>query len=155
MIKRIVLLFALCASSALASEGGNVRVESRIGFDPETVVYDREGNVVEAFFEVGGYKFERALPTLGDAYDAACRVEVPGARGSGTFVGVSKGKCVVVTNFHVVGKSATVSTLQFLGTGDRINIRGSIVARWYNAPNLWDFAMIEVEPADMAKTGAK
>lgn len=125
--------------------------------DGETVIRDAEGRVIEAFVEIDGYRFDSALPSedMSDNFAAACRVSVTGARGSGTFNGFRDGKCVVSTNQHVVGKTETNVTLQFQGTGARVDIRGKVFARWYNANALYDFALIEVEPSEMAKTGAK
>ena len=159
-MKRCLIALIVGIGAALVAPGAvpvAAVAQERCSVDGETVIRHAEGNIVEAYCVVGGYRFDSALPSkdMSDNFAAGCRVSVPGARGSGTFNGFRNGKCVVSTNQHVVGKSETNVVLQFQGTGARVDIRGKVFARWFNANALYDFALIEVEPSEMAKTGAK
>lgn len=96
-------------------------------------------------------EFKRA-ETLEDALKASCRVSVNGARGTGTFVGVDYVKkcAVILTNYHVVTTN-NIATLDFWTNSIQQSVQGKIYARFYN-PNLpADFALIAVDPLELAK----
>lgn len=112
--------------------------------------------VALAFGSIGfGAEFRRAR-TFEQAHGAVCRVAVSGARGTGAFVGVdgegkSDERCVVLTNYHVVGDKNQTATLDFWTNGVRETVTGKIFMRFYdaNVPN--DFALIEVDPRELAR----
>ena len=97
------------------------------------------------------YNFSRAL-TLEDAWKASCRVSVSGARGTGTFVGIDEEKnvAVILTNYHVVTRS-TEATLDFWTNGVQESVQGKIYARFYDKNRPADFALIAVNPRDLAR----
>lgn len=98
-----------------------------------------------------GAEFTRAK-TFEDAWKASCRVSVSNARGTGTFIGQDKEKnrCVILTNYHVVTKN-NVATLDFWTNGYRQSVSGKVYARYYDAKKPYDFALIEVDPKELAK----
>lgn len=97
------------------------------------------------------YNFSRAY-TLEDAWKASCRVSVSGARGTGTFVGIDEEKnvAVILTNYHVVTRS-TEATLDFWTNGVQESVQGKIYARFYDKNRPADFALIAVNPRDLAR----
>lgn len=90
-------------------------------------------------------EFRRAI-TFEDAYEAACRVSVSGARGSGTFIGADGNNAYILTNYHVVSNNAT-ATLEFWSNSILQRIQGKVIWRYYdvssNKPK--DFALIVVD----------
>lgn len=96
------------------------------------------------------HEFRRAK-TFEDAYLASCRVDVSNARGTGTFIGVDKtrGKGVVLTNYHVVTTNQT-ATLNFWKDGEQKKVTGKVFARYYDANMPSDFALLYVELSDLA-----
>lgn len=96
-------------------------------------------------------EFRRAT-TFEDAYKASCRVSVSNARGTGTFIGYDreKNRCLILTNYHVVTNHNS-ATLDFWTNGVRQSIGGKIIARFYDPNPPYDFALIEVDPNELAK----
>ena len=90
--------------------------------------------------------------TLEDAFKASCRVSVNGARGTGTFVGYDKEhrRAVVLTNYHVVTRNEN-ATLDFWTNGVRESVAGKVFARFYDVNRPADFALIAVNPDDLAR----
>lgn len=90
--------------------------------------------------------------TFEDAYKASCRVSVSNARGTGTFVGYdrSNNRCIILTNYHVVSNNNS-ATLDFWTNGVRQSISGKVFARFYDARRPYDFALISVDPNELAK----
>lgn len=95
--------------------------------------------------------FKRA-ETLEDALKASCRVSVNGARGTGTFVGIdkTKGCAVVLTNYHVVTTN-NIATLDFWTNSVQQSVGGRIYARFYDKNKPADFALIAVDPLELAR----
>ncbi|MDO5749548.1 MAG: trypsin-like peptidase domain-containing protein, partial [Planctomycetia bacterium] len=99
--------------------------------------------------KVFGVEFRRA-ETFEDAFDASCRVSVSGARGSGTFIGVSGSKAYILTNYHVV-TSMKNATLDFWTNGRKESIRGVVDWRYYDANIPCDFARVVVDANELKK----
>lgn len=97
------------------------------------------------------FEFKRAA-TFEDAYKATCRVNVSGARGTGTFNGVDveNNRALILTNCHVVG-NYTRATLDFWTNGTRESVEGRVVARYYDARKPADFALIAVDVDSLAR----
>lgn len=106
---------------------------------------------VNADAKNSAYNFSRAF-TLEDAWKASCRVSVSGARGTGTFVGIDEEKnvAVILTNYHVVTRS-TEATLDFWTNGVQESVQGKVYARFYDKNRPADFALIAVNPRDLAR----
>lgn len=138
---RTLALYLILCSAALAADASPV----------ESVVRDVSNK--DDVITVGGVEFQRAY-SFYEMWAGSCRVAVSGARGSGFFVGASEGRCIVMTNYHVVGKTSTSAVLQFREPGEPVEVRGEIVGRWYDASLPADFAFIAVSPQDMKRTGA-
>lgn len=104
--------------------------------------------IVEPVFS---FEFKRAA-TFEDAYKATCRVNVNGARGTGTFNGVDveNNRALILTNCHVVGNNQR-ATLDFWTNGTRESVEGRIVARYYDARKPADFALIAVDVDALAR----
>lgn len=104
--------------------------------------------VVEPVFS---FEFKRAA-TFEDAYKATCRVNVNGARGTGTFNGVDveNNRALILTNCHVVGNNQR-ATLDFWTNGTRESVEGRVVARYYDARKPADFALIAVDVDALAR----
>lgn len=100
---------------------------------------------------VFSFEFKRA-ETFEDAYKATCRVNVNGARGTGTFNGVDveNNRALILTNCHVVGNNQR-ATLDFWTNGTRESVEGRIVARYYDARKPADFALIAVDVDALAR----
>lgn len=97
-------------------------------------------------------EFRRA-ETLEDVWKASFRVETNNARGSGAFFAARDGKCYVLTNYHVVEKAQTVN-LSHWGTNERKTIPARVVWRCLSERVRADFAVCEVDAADMARLDA-
>lgn len=97
-----------------------------------------------------GDDFRRAENTLDDVFAASCRVNVSGARGSGTFNGVKDGLAYISTNYHVVGKNVT-ATVDFWTNGVKQTLAGKVVWRAYDANMPADFAFITVDADELKK----
>lgn len=95
--------------------------------------------------------FRRATNDLDDVFAASCRVNVSGARGSGTFNGVKDGLAYISTNYHVVSnqKSATVD---FWTNGVKQTLAGRVAWRAYDANLPADFAFIVVDADELKRT---
>lgn len=95
---------------------------------------------------VYAYEFRRAN-SFDDVYDAACRVNVPGARGSGTFIGYCEklDKCLILTNYHVVTNN-TKATVEFWKNGKPVAVPTEVVWRFYDASMPGDFAILAANP---------
>ena len=110
-------------------------------------------SLVVALLTASAYavEFDRAT-TFEDAFKASCRVSVSNARGTGTFIGHDreKNRCVILTNYHVVTKN-NAATLDFWTNGVRQSVSGKVYARYYDAKKPYDFALIEVDPDELAK----
>lgn len=104
--------------------------------------------IVESAFS---FEFKRA-ETFEDAYKATCRVNVNGARGTGTFNGVdvANNRALILTNCHVVGNNSR-ATLDFWTNGTRESVEGRVVARYYDARKPADFALIAVDVDVLAR----
>ena len=104
--------------------------------------------IVEPVFS---FEFKRAA-TFEDAYKATCRVNVNGARGTGTFNGVDveNNRALILTNCHVVGNNQH-ATLDFWTNGTRESVEGRVVARYYDARKPADFALIAVDVDALAR----
>lgn len=104
--------------------------------------------IVEPVFS---FEFKRAS-TFEDAYKATCRVNVSGARGTGTFNGVDveNNRALILTNCHVVGNNSR-ATLDFWTNGTRESVEGRVVARYYDARKPADFALIAVDVDALAR----
>lgn len=98
-----------------------------------------------------GVEFRRADNTLDDVFSASCRVNVSGARGSGTFNGEKDGLAYISTNYHVVSgqKNATVD---FWTNGVKQTLAGRVVWRAYDANMPADFAFIVVDAEELKRT---
>lgn len=100
-----------------------------------------------------GEDFPRRGKTFFDVWKASCRVEVPGARGSGLYVGDDdEGRSNVFTNYHVV-QNATTCVLQFRTNGEPVDVSGRVYARYYDANLPADFALIEADRAALERLG--
>lgn len=97
-----------------------------------------------------GQEFRRAENTLDDVFAASCRVNVSGARGSGTFNGVKDGLAYISTNYHVVSNQKT-ATVDFWTNGVKQTVVGKVAWRAYDANMPADFAFIVVDAAELAK----
>ena len=104
--------------------------------------------IVEPVFS---FEFKRAS-TFEDAYKATCRVNVNGARGTGTFNGVDieNNRALILTNCHVVGNNQR-ATLDFWTNGTRESVNGRVVARFYDTRKPADFALIAVDVDVLAR----
>ena len=104
--------------------------------------------IIEPVFS---FEFKRAS-TFEDAYKATCRVNVNGARGTGTFNGVDveNNRALILTNCHVVGNNQR-ATLDFWTNGTRESVDGRVVARYYDARKPADFALIAVDVDALAR----
>lgn len=91
-------------------------------------------------------EFRRAS-TFEDCFGASCRVSVSNARGTGTFVGydAERGRCIVLTNYHVVTTNNT-ARLDFWTNGRQESVDARVFSRYYNAQAPYDFALLEVDP---------
>ena len=86
----------------------------------------------------------RLANSFEDAHGASCRVCVPGARGSGLFVGTKGDDAYILTNFHVVTKNKT-ARLDFWTNGVMESVVGRIVWRAYDlSDDPEDFAVVVV-----------
>lgn len=96
-------------------------------------------------------EFRRAK-TFQDCYEASCRVCVSNARGTGTFIGFDseKDRCLILTNYHVVTNNSS-ARLDFWTNGTLQSVNGKVFARFYNAQIPYDFALISVDPDELAK----
>ena len=83
--------------------------------------------------------FRRAENTLDDVFAASCRVNVSGARGSGTFNGVKDGLAYISTNYHVVSNQKN-ATVDFWTNGVKQTLAGRVAWRAYDANLPADFA---------------
>ena len=92
--------------------------------------------------------FRRAEATLDDIFGASCRVNVSGARGSGTFIGVYNGVAYVLTNYHVVENNKSASC-DFWTNGKQQTITGSVAWRAYDASMPADFAIIALDAQEL------
>ena len=92
-----------------------------------------------------GVEFRRGM-TFDDIHAASCRVSVPGARGSGTFVGYRDNEAYILTNYHVVTNN-TQATLEFWSNSTLQRIPGRVIWRAYdvNTKKVKDFAFIVVD----------
>lgn len=93
-------------------------------------------------------EFRRAVATLDDVHAASCRVNVSGARGSGTFIGCDGGQAYILTNYHVVTNASSAS-VDFWSNGDQVNLRGRVVWRYYDENMPADFALIAVDADEL------
>lgn len=81
---------------------------------------------------------------LNQINEAACRVGVSGALGSGTCIDEQDGKYYVLTNAHVVGKSKT-ATLDFFKYGRKTHsVAGNVIWSRYMTRTDMDLALITV-----------
>lgn len=94
-----------------------------------------------------GADFRRA-ETFEDAFGAACRVSVSGARGTGFFIGAVGNDAYIVTNYHVVTKNQ-VGTLDFWTNGKKESITGRVEWRYYDADMPGDFAVFVVDADEL------
>ena len=94
-----------------------------------------------------GAEFRRA-ETFEDAFGAACRVSVSGARGTGFFIGAVGNDAYIVTNYHVVTKNQ-VGTLDFWTNGRKESITGRVEWRYYDADMPADFAVFVVDAEEL------
>ena len=94
-----------------------------------------------------GADFRRA-ETFEDAFGAACRVSVNGARGTGFFIGAVGDDAYIVTNYHVVTKNQ-VGTLDFWTNGKKESINGRVEWRYYDADMPGDFAVFVVNADEL------
>lgn len=97
-----------------------------------------------------GPTFRAAAPTLDDAHAASCRVRVPNASGSGTFVGVAGGLAWILTNYHVVGRAKT-ARLDFWTNSVLETVDVAVKWRAYDASRGYDFAFCTLDPAELAR----
>ena len=94
--------------------------------------------------------FRRAKPTLSDVHAASCRVRVSNASGSGLFIHYENEKCYFLTNHHVVESNGT-ATLDFWSNSVMQSVKGRVVSRYRNDKQNRDFAVIEVNAAELKK----
>ena len=94
--------------------------------------------------------FRRAKPTLSDVHAASCRVRVSNASGSGIFIHYENEKCYFLTNHHVVESNGTAK-LDFWTNSVMQTVTGRVVSRYRNDKQNRDFAVIEVNAADLKK----
>ena len=111
--------------------------------------------IFSAIFATAGACFAsefRRATSFEDAYKATCRVSVNGARGTGTFSGIDKenNRALILTNCHVVGRSARAS-LDFWTNGEKETVQGNVIARYYDARKPADFALIAVNVDDLKR----
>lgn len=114
-------------------------------FDPFRTLALASGSVDD-----GGPSFRAASPTLDDAHAASCRVRVPNASGSGTFVGVAGGLAWILTNYHVVGRAKT-ARLDFWTNSVLETVGAAVKWRAYDASRGYDFAFCTLDPAELAR----
>ena len=99
---------------------------------------------------VSAVEFRRAENTLDDVFAASCRVNVSGARGSGTFNGVKDGLAFISTNYHVVGGQAN-ATVDFWTNGVKQTLNGRVAWKAYDANMPADFAFIVVDADELKR----
>ena len=92
--------------------------------------------------------FDWAPAELVGSQEAACRVTVRGARGSGTFFEYNDTKAYILTNYHVIEGNNT-ATLDFWTNHVQQSIQGKVIWKAYNINIPYDFAIIEVDAVDL------